>query len=238
MFQPVQPKRAFEEVAEQIKHAILAKKIKYGDRLPSERALAEQFKTGRITIREALRTLETTGFINIRKGSRGGAFIGTGDPEIIPAMIMDNFQLDGITEEQITEARITLELGTVAAAIANGNEDDLGRIARNIEETGNIREEDEPEEIYSRMINFHILIAEASHNLPYVLFTRALAQWSRRQGVRPPSHREHEWWRRSHTKIYEAIEARDIPLAQRLIREDIEQTRILRVKWGQTPKSG
>ncbi|MBW2064185.1 MAG: GntR family transcriptional regulator [Deltaproteobacteria bacterium] len=54
MFSPYQSKRAFEEISEQIKKAILAKKLKPGDRLPSERSLAEQFQVGRLTVREAL----------------------------------------------------------------------------------------------------------------------------------------------------------------------------------------
>lgn len=104
MFSPYQSKRAFEEISEQIKKAILAKKLKPGERLPSERSLAEQFQVGRLTVREALRTLETQGFVQIRKGSGGGAFIGNTDPEMLPSIIMDNLLLDGLTSEQMTSS--------------------------------------------------------------------------------------------------------------------------------------
>ena len=74
-FGPYKPPRAFQEIADQIKKAILDRKLKPGERLPSERELAEQFQVGRLTIREALRSLETSGIITIRKGSGGGAFV-------------------------------------------------------------------------------------------------------------------------------------------------------------------
>ena len=76
MFQPYKGKRAFEDIAGQIKTAILSGKLCSGDKLPSERDLAKEFQVGRVSIREALRMLETMGFVKIRKGSAGGAFVG------------------------------------------------------------------------------------------------------------------------------------------------------------------
>ena len=109
LFGAYRAKRAFQEIAEEIKQAILEKKIGHGDRLPSERSLAEQFAVGRLTIREVLRTLETAGFVRIRKGSGGGAFVGHGDPQTVAGIIIDSLTLDGLTGWQITEARIAIE---------------------------------------------------------------------------------------------------------------------------------
>ena len=63
LFAKYQPKRASDGVAGEIKKAILNKQFKKGDRLPSELSLAEQFGVGRMTVREAIRTLEAQDFI-------------------------------------------------------------------------------------------------------------------------------------------------------------------------------
>jgi GntR family transcriptional repressor for pyruvate dehydrogenase complex len=75
IFAEYQYRRASTDIAELIKQAILSEEFKEGDRLPPERDLAAQFQVGRMTIREALRTLETKGLIAIRKGSSGGGLL-------------------------------------------------------------------------------------------------------------------------------------------------------------------
>lgn len=74
-FFPVSAGRASEDVALQIEAAIFDRKIKPGERLPSERELQVQFGTGRGVIREALQTLKQKSLIEIKKGSKGGAYI-------------------------------------------------------------------------------------------------------------------------------------------------------------------
>jgi DNA-binding FadR family transcriptional regulator len=71
--------RSFEDVVEQIRASILTGTLPIGERLPSERELAEMFGVSRPTLREALRALEAVGLLDIRLGSQGGAFAGSGD---------------------------------------------------------------------------------------------------------------------------------------------------------------
>ncbi|MDP4156061.1 MAG: winged helix-turn-helix domain-containing protein, partial [Bacillota bacterium] len=66
-------KKAFVEITEKIKRNMLDGKYELGMRLPSERALAEEFQTSRATIREALRALELADIIESRVGQ--GTFI-------------------------------------------------------------------------------------------------------------------------------------------------------------------
>lgn len=75
LFEPVRAGRAGEDIALQIQAAILSGNIIPGERLPSERELQSLFKTGRGVVREALQVLKHKGLIEIRKGSKGGAYI-------------------------------------------------------------------------------------------------------------------------------------------------------------------
>lgn len=71
--------RSFDDVVEQVRAAIIDGSITAGERLPSERDLAEQFGVSRATLREALRALEAVGLVEIRVGAHGGAFATDGD---------------------------------------------------------------------------------------------------------------------------------------------------------------
>lgn len=69
----IHPKRLYEQVADQLRALIDCGEFAVGDRLPSERQLAEKLSISRPTVREALIALEVQGFIRIRVGS--GVFV-------------------------------------------------------------------------------------------------------------------------------------------------------------------
>ena len=73
-FVPAQRVRSFDHIVGQIRDAIASGGIAPGERLPSERDLGATFGVSRTTLREALRALEAQGVLEIRTGSRGGAW--------------------------------------------------------------------------------------------------------------------------------------------------------------------
>ena len=96
-FRPVKTKRAFEEVCDQIRAAILSGRLEAGDKLPSERELATTLDVSRATIREAFRTLEIAGVLSLRKGVNGGAVVMQGDARPITQTISDLLSLGGLS---------------------------------------------------------------------------------------------------------------------------------------------
>jgi GntR family transcriptional regulator, transcriptional repressor for pyruvate dehydrogenase complex len=72
-FSSVRCTRAHEQIVDQLQQAILGGELAPGTRLPSERALMEEFQVSRPTIREALRVAENMGLISVRPGDRGGS---------------------------------------------------------------------------------------------------------------------------------------------------------------------
>jgi len=67
-FEVVRKNKVYEEVAQQIERLIL-KKLRPGDKLPSERELAEMLKVSRSSIRDAIRGLELRGLVEPRQGA-------------------------------------------------------------------------------------------------------------------------------------------------------------------------
>lgn len=75
LLEPVRRSRIYEHIVEQIQALINQGKLQAGDQLPPERLLAETFGVSRTSVREALRALEMSGFIEGRQG--GGTFVKT-----------------------------------------------------------------------------------------------------------------------------------------------------------------
>src|SRR5262245_51383989 len=134
-FQRIRSSRAFDEIAGQIREELAEGRLRVGQRLPSERAMSEQFGVSRNTLREALRSLEHAGLIELQKGARGGAFITERSGEAITAGLMDMYHLGSVRPDQLTEARIWLESIVVRQACKRATKADIEALNRNIEET-------------------------------------------------------------------------------------------------------
>ena len=72
-FQPVHKTRASRAIEAQVRALIAGIRAQPGDRLPSERVLAQALGVGRSTLREAVRVLEVVGLIDVRPGA--GTFV-------------------------------------------------------------------------------------------------------------------------------------------------------------------
>ena len=162
LFTPFKTKRAFEEIADQIRELIYSGVFKPGDKLPSERELAGQFKAGRMVVREALRTLEHSGLIYIKQGSYGGAFIKDADATVMTRSISDMVRIGNVTLQNLTEARLGIEMFLLELAMTRMTDDDLELLEKNIVGAGDkirkgVRTLDEN-------TAFHVLLAKASKN--------------------------------------------------------------------------
>lgn len=109
MFEPLRKKRTSELIIEKIKESIFSGQYKPGDKLPSERDLALQMKVGRSVVREALRTIESSGMIRIRPGVDGGIFVCEPDSTILTRPMADLFRLNSVTIDNLTEAGLIFE---------------------------------------------------------------------------------------------------------------------------------
>jgi DNA-binding FadR family transcriptional regulator len=75
LLRPVRSGNAFEETVERLLQAIKLGVVGHGEKLPPERELAAQLGISRVTLREAIRALQDSGFLDVRRGRYGGAFV-------------------------------------------------------------------------------------------------------------------------------------------------------------------
>jgi GntR family transcriptional repressor for pyruvate dehydrogenase complex len=163
-FRPARPRRAFEEILEQIRGKLRNGELRPGDRLPTERDMADQFAVGRNTVREALRMLEITGLIELRRGAAGGAFIAQADPARFATSMSDMLELSGFTLADITEARRWVEAVVVRVACERADDELIARLEANVAEASRLAESGQFELRATVNIEFHTILAEATGN--------------------------------------------------------------------------
>jgi DNA-binding FadR family transcriptional regulator len=163
-FQPIRSARAFEEIATQIRTELAEGRLRVGSRLPSERALSEQFGVSRNTLREALRSLENAGLIRLQKGATGGAFISHGSSEAVGTGLLDMYHLGAIQPAQLTEARIWLETIIVREACRRASAADLEELGANIQAAEEATRAGDFEKRAKTHLDFHRLLARMTGN--------------------------------------------------------------------------
>jgi len=222
MFKPVPTDRISNLVIEQIKEAVFQKRLKPGDKLPSERQLMDQFKTSRVTIREALRSLEHFGIIEIKRGVDGGAFIRDPNTKLITNFLQDMFLMGKIKISDMTEARLAIEPYSVRLATERMTEDALNKISQNIQEAKECLEKDNKEDARLLNLEFHRLIAQTSQN-PVIIFMMDSIMDIMENNISsiPLSIKTVEKTIQYHNKIYLTLKGKNANRAQDLMLEHI-----------------
>ena len=85
ILEPTAGRRLYEDIVQQFHLLIRQGGLEHGAKLPSERAMAEQFKVSRSSVREAIRSLELQGLVVAKRGS--GTFINTQDLDSVVALL-------------------------------------------------------------------------------------------------------------------------------------------------------
>jgi DNA-binding FadR family transcriptional regulator len=124
--------RAFEEVVEQVREMLSGGSLRPGERLPAEREFSRRLNISRSALREALRTLEIAGVVELRSGRSGGAFITRGKPNVVSDSMADLLRLGNVSWHDLTEARIWIEEIIVRVACKRATARDIGALEKNI----------------------------------------------------------------------------------------------------------
>ena len=162
-YQPLERRKVYEQIAEQLLGQIGTRKLKPGDSLPPERELTESFGVGRSSIREALRMLESQGVIT---SVSGGAFIVSDPAKPLNSSLRLVFSLDqtaGLND--LFELRRILECEAAALAAERRTDAHLeemdGAVAEMDASLGDVHS---AERFIDADLRFHLAVAEATGN--------------------------------------------------------------------------
>jgi GntR family transcriptional repressor for pyruvate dehydrogenase complex len=170
----VRAPRVYEQIVGHIERAIYEGRLRQGQKLPPERQLARDLKASRVAVREALRTLELRGLVDVRQGSTGGYFVRDVDDRPLVRDFETLFRLGRVSWPQLIETRRLIEPEVAAMAAQRATEVDLKNLGAVLEQ----RWEHPVAGIPSRQLDleFHSALAEAARNPVYAVITHALIE--------------------------------------------------------------
>ena len=204
----------------QLRALIRSGELSLGSRLPSERELCEQFGVSRLSLREALRVLESGGLIEIRLGARGGAFVTAPTADSAGQGITDLLSTSGLSAVNVTEARILFELGVVLPlAGERATETDLRELRALCDEEERTRNEG----TYSVAVSFgfHQRLAAATHNPAVGLIMESFSE-AILMSIREAGH-EGNSGAAEHRALVDAIERGDTA-ARQILADHLQRT--------------
>ncbi len=220
---PVKTKRIYEEIVEQIRLLVAEGHVKAGDRLPSERDLAERLQVSRASVREALSALEMMGLLEIRSGE--GTYIKQVniDSVVVPLAWVLSMEKDTVLE--LLEVRKILETQAAVLAAERAEPDEVNDMREALLEMQN-------DLLHGRLgedsdHSFHYAIARGTKNKILIRLMNAISDTMHQtlkasriklfesEGVPERLYKEHE-------DIFTAIENKTADLARQRMLDHLE----------------
>src|ERR1700752_4402814 len=121
-----------EIVADELRRQNIYGEMNDGDLLPRQEVLVEQFNVSLVSLREALRILETEGLVSVRRGNRGGAVVHA--PAKTSAAYMLGLLLQSESGAVADLGMALRELEPACAALAAQRPDRAGTIVPELQE--------------------------------------------------------------------------------------------------------
>ena len=207
------------DIAVQVRRRITGGELLNGERLPPERAFAEQFGVSRGTVRDALRRLEEAGFVEKRPGS--GTYVAYSEVET--ASIARS-----TSPLELIDTRFALEPQIVRLAVLNATERALAKAERALDAME--RSEDDPDAFAVGDETFHLALSECTRNAMLVWITERVsevrnnAEWARMRQI-TRSRAMIRRYNAQHREVFESVRRRDADRAARAMRAHLDLAR-------------
>ena len=183
-FDQVRQRRLSDDIVEQLEGMILEGTLKSGERLPAERALAEQFGVSRPSLREAIQKLAAKGLLVSRQG--GGNYVVDSLGSTFSDPLLHLLESNPEAQRDLLEFRQTLEASCAYYAALRATEVDRERLTAAFEALQDCyARADEVSRVEEGAADarFHLAIAEASHNAVLLHTIRGLFDLLKRNVV-------------------------------------------------------
>ena len=222
-FQRIKKETVPDSIINQIKEMIMNNKLKAGDKFPSERELAEKLSVSRPSVREAMRSLQSLGIVDIRSGE--GTFLNDNI-----SILSDHFKMNQLLKKysvlELIEARKILEVEVIKLAVKRATP----AMKELLEETllESIKNKDDIDLFLKADFAFHLAIAEASRNLYFkemINITRDLLIEFNKEVIKKEGQIDRAI--ESHRRIFKAFSAGDVKTAVEEMTDHLETIEIV-----------
>lgn len=226
--QPVVRTRAHEEVARQLEALMRKGTLRVGDRLPSERALATQFRVSRATIRQALSVLQAVGLVESRIGE--GTFARARSAVLSVTDLAAALRMAHGTLTEQLELRRLIEPQVASLAAERATDDDLAELRDYISLQENRLAEGNP--FIEEDSAFHLTVARATKNTLLVKMVEGIHELlheSRQHSLRASGGMQLSL--AGHHRLYEAIRSHDSQAASAAMAAHLMDVERLTLQW-------
>ncbi|MGE9549766.1 Uxu operon transcriptional regulator [Erwinia amylovora] len=222
--------RPYQEVAAQLRNLIKQKPYVTGDRLPAEREIAEQFNVTRTLVREALIMLEIEGLIDVRRGA--GIFV-VGQPPLSQPVANESPLLQGAGAGpfELLQARQLLESNIAEFAALQVTPADISKMRQALQLEEQELASESLDDTENGDMQFHLAIAEATHNSMLVELFKQSWQWRVNNPMWAQLHRHlsdsryRKEWLGDHKKILAALIKKDARAAKFAMWQHLENVK-------------
>lgn len=179
-FSSVRPRRAVDDIVEQIRSRIQSNELRPGEKLPAERDLAEQMGVSRNTVREAIRMLEVSGLVTLKKGAQGGAFLNDSNSAALSQNLLDGISLRQFDFADLIDVRSVLEGYLLDQTCRLASDEEIEELAAIAQASRNAESEDLGyEERLVLHMDFHRKLSAIAHNSVAEALTEPLLEITR-----------------------------------------------------------
>jgi GntR family transcriptional regulator, transcriptional repressor for pyruvate dehydrogenase complex len=235
-FRTIKRSSLYEEVAGILKEAIISRRYRPGEPLPSEMELSRQLGISRNVVREAIRSLQSKGLLEIRRGPKGGAFVSSFDQSTFAENLSNLIMLGYASVSHLVQARMYLEPEVMRLAALNATPDDLADMERILKESEVAKKMKDDDMRITLNTAFHRSIGRGCGN-PFLAilidtimdFTEKFVKSRSINPYRSDVHRPGE-----HREILEAIKAHDTEKTFDLAKEHIKRLAEAMKTWEKT----
>ncbi|MCC7208578.1 MAG: FadR family transcriptional regulator [Anaerolineae bacterium] len=216
----VSRERLSEQVANQLRELVMSRELKPGDRLPSERELAEHLGISRAIVREAIKTLEQQGLLSVEVGR--GTFVTQLEPQDL-THALNLLMLQSADEhafDYVYEIRQMIEIESARKAAERATDDDIAELESKLQAM--VASVDDVDGFARADTAYHQALAVATHNPLFVTLllpiTNLLRQIQRKASrtMRGPADAIHY-----HTRILEAVRQHNPDASGQAMREHL-----------------
>jgi GntR family transcriptional regulator, transcriptional repressor for pyruvate dehydrogenase complex len=225
LFKSAKSNRVCEHIVDQIRDAIFDGRLRPGDRLPSEKDLIEEFRVSRGTLREALRSLEGLGVLEVRKGVSGGPYVTEIGVERAKENLASYFQFKNLTIQNLVEVRLLLEPAIAAKVASKITDDDLEKLAELNKKCSRSLRSKIPSDLHEDFLEFHRIVASVTEN-PILTFLLDVIKNLPVVGLdagRKPTRKSAQSILEGHARILDALREKNPEKAQEEVTKHIHE---------------